>query len=324
MSKFKSRLAPLLDKFVTYRDAIGQWNSSYDYILKRFDRYCLEHHSDTDQITQEIVDGWSSKYETDSQNSHYRRLFLICSFLRYLSDRNLPSALLPEVPHYVKNVPAPHPLTDGALRMFFAVCDSEDFYRNIRPPKIRAISRITIPVFMRFQYSTGMRPVATIHLHRKDVDLKTGVVNVTEDKGHNQHYIVLHDSMLQLMQRYDQEIESMQPDRTYFFESPNGGTYSKCWSSTIFHKLWARANGLDSGVHLYDLRHNYATQNMLRIKGDTDMLDQLTYLSMSMGHSSINSTLRYADLTPQLADKIREISGETFNRIVPEVNSEVE
>ena len=121
MSKFKSRLAPLLDKFVTYRDAIGQWNSSYDYILKRFDRYCLEHHSDTDQITQEIVDGWSSKYETDSQNSHYRRLFLICSFLRYLSDRNLPSALLPEVPHYVKNVPAPHPLTDGALRMFFAV-----------------------------------------------------------------------------------------------------------------------------------------------------------------------------------------------------------
>ena len=324
MSKFESGLAPLLDKFVTYRDAIGQWNSSYDCILKRFDRYCLEHHPDADQITQELVDGWSSKSETESHNSHYRRLFLISTFLKYLSDRNLSSALPPEVPRYVRNVPAPHPLTEEELSLFFAVCDSEDFYRNIQSPKIRAISRMTIPVFMRFQYSTGMRPVATIHLQRENVDLKTGVVNVAEDKGHNQHYIVLHDSMLQLMKRYDQEIDSLQPERTYFFESPNGGTYSTYWFSAKFHKLWARANGLGSGVHLYDLRHNYATQNMLRIKGDFDMLDQLTYLSMSMGHSSVNSTLRYADLTPQLADKIRELAGEAFNRIVPEVNYEVE
>ena len=82
--------------------------------------------------------------------------------------------------------------------------------------------------------------------------------------------------------------------------------------------------GACSNVCLYDLRHNYATQNMLMIKGDSDMLDQITYLSMSMGHSSVNATLRYADLTPQLADKIREQAGEAFNRIVPEVDYEVE
>lgn len=324
MSKFKSKLAALLDKFVTYREAIGQWNSSYDCILKRFDLYCQEYYPEAEQVTQEIIDSWSTKHETESQNSHYRRSFLICSFLRYLSDRNLSSARPPEVPRYIKILPSPHPLSDEALSLFFAVCDSEYCYRNIKSPKIRAIRRLTIPVFMRFQYSTGMRPVATIHLHRKDVDLKTGVVNVAEDKGHNQHYIVLHDTMLQLMLRYDQEIESLQPDRSYFFEAPNGGCYSKYWGCTIFHKLWDHANGSGSGVHLYDLRHNYATQNMLRTNGDSDMLDQLTYLSMSMGHSSINATLRYADLTPQLADKIREKAGESFNRIVPEVNYEVE
>lgn len=323
MSKFKSKLAPLLDKFVTYRNAIGQWNISYEKVLKSFDLYCLDHGQTTEVVNQELVYGWSTKHEKESQNTFYKRLLPLCAFLRYLSERNLSSVMPPELPRFIKKLPPPHPLREDDLKRFFSICDSEECCRGVLSQSVKATRRLTIPVFMRFQYSTGMRPGATLHLHRHDVDLKTGVVNVAEDKGHNQHYIVLHDSMLGLLQQYDREIDLLQPDRTYFFESPYGGAYNFNWGTKCFRILWARANGKGSGIRLYDLRHNYATQNMLRIKGDSNMLDKLSYLSMSMGHNSINSTIRYADLSPQLANKIREVAGETFDRIVPEVNHEV-
>ena len=164
MSNFKSRLAPLIDKFVTYRDAIGQWNSTYAFILRSFDRYCLEHSPEAELVTQELVDGWSMKRETESENSLHIRLLPLCAFLRYLSERNIPSAQPPELPRYVKTIPAPHPLTEEELRRFFAVCDSEDCCRRGLSPKLKAIRRLTVPVFMRFQYSTGMRPGATLYL----------------------------------------------------------------------------------------------------------------------------------------------------------------
>ena len=52
---------------------------------------------------------------------------------------------------------------------------------------------------------------------REDVDLDSGVVNIRYSKGHAQHYVVLHDSMLLLMRQYDGVIDKMYPERVYFF-----------------------------------------------------------------------------------------------------------
>lgn len=324
MTKFKSKIASSIEKFIEFRIASDRWNSRYEYSLGQFDRHCAESAPDSAVVTQDLVDSWSMKGAEESNNSLYLRLLPLRDFINYLAARDLTTAVPPQLPKQDQQpLPPPHEITPDELKRFFAVCDCASNIRCLTSFE-KEVRRLTIPVFMRFQYSTGMRPVATRNLLRQDVDLNTGVVNVAEDKGHNQHYIVLHDSMLELLRRFDEEIDVIQPDRTYFFESPNGGKYDKEWVDRNFRSLWDRANGPGSGVKIYDLRHNYATQNMMRIKGDADMLDELTYVSMSMGHASINATMRYADLVPQLAEKIHELTGESFNSIVPEVEDEGE
>ena len=71
------------------------------------------------------------------------------------------------------------------------------------------------------------------------------------------------------------------------------------------------------------LRHNYAATNIDRWAGDTFEFDQkLHYLSKSMGHRSIESTLYYYSITPCLADILLTKTENSFNELLPEVEYE--
>lgn len=62
---------------------------------------------------------------------------------------------------------------------------------------------MTLPVFFRLLYSSGIRTTEAVLLERDDVNLENGVVSIKRGKGYDQHYVVLHDTMLPLMRIYD-------------------------------------------------------------------------------------------------------------------------
>ena len=71
------------------------------------------------------------------------------------------------------------------------------------------------------------------------------------------------------------------------------------------------------------IRHSYAAMNIDRWAGDTFEFDQkLHYLSKSMGHRSIESTLYYYSITPCLADILLKKTENSFNELLPEVGHE--
>lgn len=73
----------------------------------------------------------------------------------------------------------------------------------------------------------------------------------------------------------------------------------------------------------YAFRHNYAIENINRWKEDSfEFSDKLHYLSKSMGHRQIASTLHYYSIVPRLADTIQSKTEKDFNFIVPEVDYE--
>lgn len=65
-------------------------------------------------------------------------------------------------------------------------------------------------------YSSGMRAREARMLLAGDVDLEHGVIGIRFSKGSGQHYVVLHDSMLALMRRYDAAVKTLYPGRKYF------------------------------------------------------------------------------------------------------------
>ena len=155
-------------------------------------------------------------------------------------------------------------------------------------------------------------------LQMTNVNLSNGVLDIRYSKGHDQHYIVLHDSMLKLMQTYDWAIGKLYLNRTYFFPGRNGGFHTTDWVQMNFRQLWDAANR--SHATAYELRHHYAIENINQWVDDGFAFDgKLLYLSKSMGHATIESTRYYYSLVPGMSQLLREHTEDGFNALIPEV-----
>ena len=157
-------------------------------------------------------------------------------------------------------------------------------------------------------------------LKRYEVDLLHGVLNIVQTKGHDQHYVAIHKSMVEILCEYDKQIDRLVPDRVYFFPKGSDGHWSKEWLREHFALYWQQANAF-SYATLYDFRHHYATTNINKwIDSGFDFYDKLYYLSKSMGHCNIEHTKYYYSIVPRMADILRDKSGPGFDALVPEVS----
>ena len=174
-------------------------------------------------------------------------------------------------------------------------------------------------VLFRLMYCTGIRPNEARELKRSEVDLVHGVLNIVQTKGHDQHYVAIHESMVEILKQYDRRMDELLPERVYFFPDQTEHYRSKEWLRRNFAELWNKAN---PGIHAisYDFRHHYATSNINSWTGDTfEMYDKLYYLSKSMGHCSVEHTKYYYSIVPRMADILNEKCAESFDDLMPEV-----
>ena len=323
MSGYRSNFSHLIERFINYRKASGSWNEPcYGLNIKLFDHFCADHYRKETTLTQQMVDDWCSKRDTETNRSHGIRIRVIKMFVDYLRRRELtdvgpPLSFKPEPKIHIH-----HSFDDEELRRFFHECDSIQPYLGRYASVLR---KLTVPVFFRLLYSTGMRTTEVRLLKRENVDLRQGVINIQKSKGYDQHYVVMHETMASLMSRYDQAIDGLQPSRTYFFQSRIGSFHTRDWVHENFRALWNKANGFETSPVAYTLRHHYAIVNINSWLDDGfEFNDKLHYLSKSMGHRSIEATRYYYSIVPRLADTLIDKTEEGFNAIVPEVYDEEE
>jgi integrase len=86
-----------------------------------------------------------------------------------------------------------------------------------------------------------------------------------------------------------------------------------------FERLWFKYNHTHATP--YHLRHHYATTNINNWPSQAEKFNRnLLYLSRSMGHSTIETSMYYYSFTPKLAELLKERKQETFNEIIPNRN----
>ena len=314
MREVTSYLAPAIREYTAYQKASGRWNEVSDEVMMRFDRYCKSDYPDATELVQEMVDGWCRQRETETNNSCRSRIYPVVTFIRYLRKRNQTTINEPIVPRREQSIYIPHAFTETELKNFFDACDNMP---NTSKKVERKAARITVPVFFRLLYSSGIRTCDARLLRVDDVDLEHGILNIKYSKGRQQHYIVLHDSMLELMRTYDIAIREYYPDRIYFFPSRDNSFHKRTWVQRYFRIIWNKSN--TGRATAYQLRHHYAIENINSWVGEGFEFDaKLVYLSKSMGHGSVESTKGYYSLTPGLADIIKSQTDNDF--IIPEVS----
>lgn len=316
MYEFSPILKPLVEPFIQYRKTSDRWNIVSEKNLYYFDRFCRSHYSECRELMQEMVDEWCRKRDTEINLSCYTRSCIIVSFIRYLRDRGLTNITEPEIPKKKRNVYIPHAFTQEELVNFFHECDL--LIKDAKGEKQLARA-IVVSVLFRLLYSSGIRTVEARLLRTVDVDLDHGILDIQKSKSHDQHYIVLHNSMLDVLRCYDEAIQRIYPDRTYFFPLNSDMPYYREWIPQIFRQIWDKVNA--SHAIPYDLRHNYATENINCWVGEGfEVNDKLLYLSKSMGHKKLESTKYYYSLVPALFQILKDKTETGFDAILPEVD----
>ncbi len=313
--EYHSQFKELFQSFIRTREASGVWSEAYARNLRYFDRYCIENHSNTTNLTQEIIDRWTEKRATETIASRDKRVYVVLGLVKFCNSRSLADLSVPQTSKWEGRTYIPHAFTKKELAHFFQRCDTLEAFTDSR--KTSRMRNLTVPVFFRLLYSSGIRTTEARMLRRRDVSLENGVLNIVNTKGKNQHFVVLHDSMLELMRKYDCVMDGYVPRREYFFSNNRNRHYSTCWVDYNFRQVWYSFS--KESANPYDLRHNYAIQNINSLKEHSSIDSSMQYLSRSMGHSGLESTCYYYSLVPQFSKILRDASEESFNGVVPEV-----
>lgn len=267
-----------------------------------------------------MIDEWCCKRETENAKSRSTRVAVVNTFIKYLQKHRKGDYQTVDICRNGKFMGAPstlaHSFTKEELHNFFFALTHITRDRDKHSLKAQ-ICNLVVPAMFFVAYSTGLRTCELRELDCCDVDLENGCCNVRHTKGHIEHRIALHPSLIEILKKYDSQLSKLMPNRNCFFPNYQDKHYTQSTMSYHFEQAWFMYNV--AYARPYDFRHNYATTNINTFPADDEIFNKrLLYLSRTMGHLSIEQTMYYFSCSPELYSTMMQKKGNTFNSIIPD------
>jgi len=308
--EFKSCFAERIEDMLDHRSLMGHGTAEYRKKLGSFDRFCVAYFPTERTLTQSLVFAWCNDVKG---NGGMLKASVMRGFGRYLLSIGQDAYILPTsfFPH--RKAALPHIFNHDELKNFFLATDRFPSSRN------SPLLEYTAPVIFRLQYACGMRPQEVRLLRRLDFDFAAKTIYISKGKHNKDRKLAVESGVMSLCRKYDDIAGSIVPNREYFFQSTSGKAYQCDWLSGLFRKCWDMSGNGDVCVYCtpYTLRHNYATQVLMRwIEEGEDLDAMIPYLSSYMGHESFSSTYYYMHLLPE---RLALMDFTSTSGVIPEV-----
>lgn len=304
MRAYTSSLARYITGLITQKQASGYIYEYEAYILESFDRFCIEEHYNAGTITRDIVMHWAIQRPTESKNYRNQRVSFVRQLARYMQSLG-ENAYIPT--HFAsETVEVPHILSREELTSFFEVVDAyippQPSFRRLAP---------TYQVLIRLFYCCGLRLAEGCYLRRSCVDLKKGTLEILQSKGNKDRLVFLADDVLALCRTYDARMQSIIPDRYWFFPGWNQDRpLQKTSVDKKFGEFWNKtpcAGKVDKKPTVHCLRHTFVVDKMNEwMHAGMDIGAMMPYLSRYLGHSSIGETQYYFHTIEQAFPIVRQ------------------
>lgn len=304
----------MLEAYSSYRQSSG-FKRPFPKELDRFRKTIKKLFGDVRYITQEMIDCWFVQKHTETHPSYHARVYPAVSFLKYIISRSWCDIVIPNVPKSLPSIAKPHVFSKLELENFFRACDEQTASDYTLPKKL---NELEMPVFFRLLLGTGMRPNEAKYLKTRDVDCVNGIIIIRESKGYRERILPIHRSLSILLERYDNVLSGLMPNRTMFFPAYGDKPHCRNWVAENFRRLWRKYNTANAVA--YDFRHNFAIHHVNSwVNVDSDIHEKMVTLSKYMGHRTFVSTLYYYSLVPRLGEIIEEQSKD-FESIIPNLS----
>ena len=311
------------EEYMSYRDVYGYKRPANDFVRCFLNR-CLREHPYEKYLTQEMLNQWYVKRQTEHKNSHAQRVRNVNNFIGFINARG--DGPDTESEYEVHVVPVePVLFSTKELANFFRATDEIQYGAVYKVPgtaRLALLRALEIPVVFRLLYSTGIRVNEARWLKREDVDLDRGIIHIRRSKGVGERVVAMHPTMTSLMREYLERIVEAMPNTDILFPGSTGKIHNSAWIRTNFKRLWYKYNPRPTNgereIVAYSLRHNYAVENIMSWNQDGYNADKrLVALSKSMGHTRVESTQYYFHLVPRFADILEELEGRSVEEIIP-------
>ena len=286
------------------------------YILKKFDKFCLERGYIEALISREIAMEWAVQKSTEGINYRNQRVSFLRQLSLYMNSMGINSYIPRQHPSAV--TPVPHIPDALELKELFEVID---FY--LPKQNCGHIYSMEYQVLFRMYYCCGLRLAEGCCLKREDVDLVKGIITIIESKGRKDRLVYMSDDLTALCRIYDEKISRYYADRVWFFPGKNGMKhFERTGIDRKFRQFWAKtecSKKVDKRPTVQALRHAFVVNRMNQWMLEGISLElMMPYLSRYLGHSGINDTMYYYHSVKD-AFKIVNQKDCLSNQIIPEV-----
>jgi integrase len=292
-------MVSLAEEYLALRRRLGFSLEVEGSQLLAFARYAeqMEHEG---PITTELAVAWARLPERASPLCWARRLDIVRRFALYriATDPHTeipPPGLLGASYRRTE----PHIYSDDEIAALLGAAARLRSKGGLRPH--------TYTTLFGLLASTGLRISEALHLDRADVDLRTGVLTITETKFRKSRLVPLHPSTVTALKAYvERRDHSLPLKRTgRFFISDYAARLNYPTVCSTFVKLrrdlgWVNRSGRRL-PRIHDLRHAFACRRLLAWYRDgADIPQKMLALSTYLGHVSVEGTYWYLTAVPDL------------------------
>ena len=316
---FNSVLAPDIESFIRMKRSLGYKYHNEEYILHQFDTYWESKNGSSDSVTMESLSGWVKQLPTEGKSSQYTRINTVKQFMRFRNSVGKPS-YIPMDKIKCQRRPVIHILSEKEIQALFAEIDS---YCPARPsPETLRISK-EYPVLFRLILTTGLRRSEAVSILLSDLNIKECTIEIKSAKGHKDRIIRISDDMAQLMDDYQQFIQSTVSEKKWLFPSVDPSRHLSSDALGIrFNQFWNQtsyAACCSKKPTIHSLRHTFVVIRINAwIEQGMDTAVMLPYLSRHLGHKSADETFYYYQQVLKSLEIIRQ-KDTISSRVLPEV-----
>ena len=324
--EFSSILKSEMNDFLALRKKSCS-KSCYDhdvFYIRSFDRYLFEHDVESKSLTESVITNWIRSL-TGKSSTIAGKVIVIRIFLSFLKGYGI-SPYIPEIPK-VHDDYVPYIFSDKEMKDIFSVSHSLTKGRI----KTNSFIHLEMPMILRIMYGCGTRLGETLSIQMKDVDLDRGCLLLRKTKYNKERVVPMHESLTAILKNYCYAMGCIANGNAFLFPaneegSPLTAKSAKHKFDSILAEAGITRDGYgfhERGPCLHCLRHVFAFTSFSQIEHEgISENDAIPYLSIYLGHDSLNETEKYLKFSSESFPEDMELFEKASASLWPEVDYE--
>jgi len=293
------------------------------YYLMDFDTFSAQEPYEK-SISEAMINHWIHTL-SGKRSSIANAVIVVRLFIRYLNRIGIP-AYIPPIPR-VPNDYVPYIFSDEELGRIYQQADNLEVSRAKKNP----LMPFEFPMIIRLLYGCGLRIGETLALKMKDVDLVGGTLMMRHAKGDKQRLVPMHPVLTDILKRYCLAMGIVGVPDAWVFPVPGQEqAMTPKDAQHGFEKILRLAEislpgrkKHERGPCLHCVRHVFVFKSFAAAdKAGRTIDDSVPYLSIYLGHDSLQETEKYMKFSSELFPDAMDLFSDYAAGILPEVTYE--